>query len=195
MKNLYFLILAICLIQNTAEAQEKLKIGVKAGINFSDFTGRGYNDFEFADSRTSYHLGILTEIFVAPRWNFQPELLYSEQGYILSSNSNSSDELEKDLNYLQLPLIAEFGLAKGFYLQGGPQFSYLLNKDSLPGDGTDEIIFNYNSFDFSFVFGAEYRFQNFFLFGRYNAGINRIVNSSEVETHNRVIQAGLGFFF
>lgn len=195
MNKVYILILAFCLIHNTTEAQENLKFGVKAGINFSDYTGRGYNDFEPADSRTSYHVGILTEVFIAPKWNFQPELLYSEQGYIIRSNSNFSDELEIDLNYLQLPLIAEFGLANRFYLQGGPQFSYLLNKDSLPEDGANGIIFNYNSFDFSLIFGAEYRFQSFFVFGRYNAGINRIVNSSEVQTHNRVIQGGLGFFF
>ena len=195
MKKFYYLILVFCLIQNAAEAQEKLKFGVKAGINFSDYTGQGYNDFEAADSRTSYHLGILTELFIAPNWNFQPEILYSEQGYNLSSNSNSSDELEIDLNYLQLPLIAEFELVKGLFLQGGPQFSYLLNKDSLPEDGANGIKFNYNGFDFSLVFGAEYKFQNFFVFGRYNAGINQIVNSSEVQTRNRVIQAGLGFMF
>ena len=195
MKKSYILILCFFLIQNTAQAQEKIRFGVKAGINLSDYTGRGYVNFEPTDSRTSYHVGLLAELFLSPRWNVQPELLYSEQGYILSSNSNSSDELEIDLNYFQLPVLAEFGVAKGFYLQGGPQLSYLLNKDSLPGDGANGIVFNYNSFDFSLVFGAEYRFENFFIFGRYNAGITRIVNSSEVQTHNRAIHAGLGFIF
>ena len=194
MKKFYFLIISLFMLINTAEAQEKVRFGVKAGINISDFTGNGYENFEKSDSRTSFHLGVLTELYLAPHWNFQPEFLYSEQGYFLK-NSNSSESLELELSYLELPLLAEFGLLKNLHLQAGPQLGYLLNKDKLPENGENGTIFNYNSFDFSLIFGAEFEIRNFFIYGRYNPGINQIVNSSDVDTHNRVLQAGLGLKF
>ena len=194
MKKFYFLIISLFMLINTAEAQEKVKFGVKAGLTISDFTGKGYENFKKSDSRTSFHLGVLTEIYLAPRWNFQPEFLYSEQGYFLE-NSNSSESLELELNYLELPLLAEFGLLENLHLQAGPQLGYLLNKDKLPENGENGTLFNYNSFDFSLIFGAEYEIGNFFVYGRYIPGINQIVNSSNVETHNRVLQAGLGLKF
>ncbi|TPE45272.1 porin family protein [Pontibacter mangrovi] len=191
MKKLYFLFLALFLIQSMAEAQEKPRFGLKGGINVSDYTGRGYNDFSLEDTRTSYNMGLVSELPLAAKWNVQSELLYSEQGYVLNNN-NSAADLEVDLNYLQLPLLAELKLWKGLYLQAGPQLSYLLNKDSLPEDGENGTVFNYNRVDFSIAFGAEYQFQNLMVFGRYSNGINRIVNSSDVQTHNRVMQLGLG---
>lgn len=80
-------------------------------------------------------------------------------------------------------------------MQAGPQLSYLLNKETLLSNGGNGRVFNYNSFDLSLAFGAEYEFQHFFLFGRYHAGLNRIVNASDIQTHNLVIQAGIGFLF
>lgn len=194
MKKLCLLILCVFSIHISAEAQEKINFGIKAGVNISDFSGDGYKDFELADEKTSYHFGISAEILLAPRWHVQPELLYSEQGYILSSNTSQA-ELELDPKYLQLPVLAEFAVIKGLELQAGPQFGYLLNKDDLPEEGANGKMFNYNGFDFGVLLGAEFKIGRFVIYGRYNAGINKIVNSSEIETHNRVLQAGLGFTF
>lgn len=195
MKNFYYLlIITLFSLQNSAVAQEKPEFGVKAGINFSDYTGRGYEDFSLTDGRTVFHLGLFVDYELSPIWSVQPELLYSEQGYVIKS-STSLKELEIPLKYLQLPLMAELALPKGFSLHAGPQLGYLLNKDSLPGKGENGVEFNYNAFDFSFAVGAEYRFQSFFVSARYNAGVNRIVNSNDIQTHNRVIQVGIGIVF
>ena len=187
MKKSYFIILIFFFSQYASQAQENLGLGVKGGMNISDYTGRGFGEFK-SDSYTSFHVGLFIQFSLSSRWNVQPELLYSEQGFGLKNNSQENIQLK--LNYLQLPVLLEFQLIKGLFLQSGPQLSYLLKEDY----NAVSYRLNYNTFDFSVGFGVEYRLQSFFLYGRYNTGINRIFNSSEVQAHNRVIQAGVGFF-
>ena len=189
MKNI-FLIVVILISFNSisAQAQDRLQMGLKAGINVSDYTGRWFEDRE-SFSRKSFHVGLVGELSLTSRWNLQPEFLYSEQGF--GFRNEFQEELKINLNYLQLPVLVEYELVNGFFIQGGPQISYLLEEEN-------RIVYlthNYNKFDLSLGFGAEYKIKNFYVYGRYNTGINRIFNSSELQAHNRVIQGGVGLDF
>lgn len=182
------LILFFVFSVNSVKGQDKIQIGIKSGINISYFTGQTLNNYELT-SRTSFHIGLLGEYFLGARWNLQPELLYSEQGF--SSVNNDHEEIEVNLNYLQIPVLVEYQFINNLFVQSGPQLSYLLKEDY----NSVSRRLNYNRFDFSLGLGLEYEIDRFFLNVRYGLGLNRIFKNSGERNQNRVFQAGLGWVF
>ena len=194
------LVIALMLMSTTfISAQEFVYFGVKGGVNFSSFTGDGYDDFVDPEERTSFHLGLLAEIPVSDRFSIQPEVLYSAQGYDISS-MDGADDVEFQLDYINVPVLAKFYLFNRFSLEAGPQIGFLVNKeiDTNPtGDGGDISINddNYKDVDFALGLGASYKFSNFFVSGRYNIGLSDIYDVEGVDAKNSVIQAGVGLIF
>ena len=189
MRNIFLAILIIFSpIPAAIQAQEKFEGGLKVGVNVSNFNGRVLDNHE-AISRTSYHIGLLGEFALTSRWNLQPELLYSEQGF--GFRNDILEEYNVSLNYLQLPVLVEYELLNNFSLQSGPQLSYLLKEDY----NTISRRINYNRFDFSLGFGAEYELGCFLFYSRYTVGLNRIYNNSGDRNQNQVFQAGVGYIF
>jgi len=194
------LVIALMLMSTTfISAQEFVYFGVKGGVNFSSFTGDGYDDFVDPEERTSFHLGLLAEIPVSDRFSIQPEVLYSAQGYDISS-MDGADDVEFQLDYINVPVLAKFYLFNRFSIEAGPQIGFLVNKeiDTNPtGDGGDISINddNYKDVDFALGLGASYKFSNFFVSGRYNIGLSDIYDVEGVDAKNSVIQAGVGLMF
>src|SRR5690606_28120677 len=147
-------------------AQEFVYFGVKGGVNFSSFTGDGYDDFVDPEERTSFHLGLLAEIPLSDRFSIQPEVLYSGQGYDIASR-DGADDVELQLDYINVPVLAKFYLFNRFSIEAGPQIGFLVNKeiDTNPsGDGGDISLNDdsYKDVDFAVGLGASYKFSNFF---------------------------------
>ena len=189
MKSIFLTILLLILLIPTAtQAQEKFEGGLKMGVNVANFNGRVLDNHE-AISRTSYHIGFLGEFPLTSLWNLQPELLYSQPGF--GFRNAFFEEYNIDLNYLQLPVLVEFELFNNFFVQGGPQLSYLLKEDY----NYVSHRYDYNRFDFSVNFGLEYEIGSFRFYGRYTAGLNWIYNNSGERNQNRVFQAGVGYIF
>lgn len=193
-KCIYFI--AILLMGTTyVSAQEFVMFGAKGGVNFSTFSGDGFSDFEDESSRTSYHLGLLAEIPISARFSIQPEVLYSAQGYDLIRRDNAQD-VEHKLDYVTVPVLAKVYLFEGFSLEAGPQFGFLADHEI--GDGQNDLDIsddNLNKFDLSLALGAGLKFNNFFLYGRYNAGMSEIYDNQGADAKHSVIQAGIGFLF
>lgn len=198
MKKSILFIAAMLMSTTFVAAQEFVYFGAKGGLNFSTFSGDGFSDFdEDSKARTAYHLGLLAEIPVSPRFSIQPEVLYSAQGYDILENEDGED-VEFQLDYVTVPVLAKLYLFKGLSLEAGPQLGFLVKNevDSASGSlGLDDDEFN--SFDFSVGLGASYKFSNFFVYGRYNAGMTDIydIDGVEVDAKNSVIQAGVGLLF
>ncbi|MFP4093577.1 MAG: porin family protein [Cyclobacteriaceae bacterium] len=97
--------------------------GVKAGLNFSTF-----NDDQFfrADMRTRLHLGVFTRLRLTQRLSAKAELLYSMKG-ARADQFSIFEEYAVDLNYLTLPVMAEFALTENVLLEIGPYIGVLLN--------------------------------------------------------------------
>ena len=109
MKRILFLA-ALCLsLQANAQKdkrEEGVKIGVKGGLNISNFMS---DDIEDNAIRTSIHLGVATEFIISDKWSFQPELYYSGQGV---SNQTPGAYSREKFNYINLPLIAKYYATK-----------------------------------------------------------------------------------
>jgi hypothetical protein len=124
MKRPLLFFILIFLVLNTY-SQRKIEFGLKAGILRSTiFREDIYTDHEFA---TNWQAGILLRVPGNKKshltWVFQPEIMFSRQGY--------ADRFgEKDIHdYINVPLIAQRYLGKtGIYFELGPQIGFPLTR-------------------------------------------------------------------
>lgn len=194
------LIIAVVLFGTTTlSAQEYWNFGVKGGVNFSTVTG---DYFESPESRTGFNLGVLAEIPVADRFSIQPEVLYSAQGYTIDSRDQANvldvdDNVEYQLDYVQVPVLAKIYLIEGLSLQAGPSFNFLVNEeiDFEPLDNDGELPRdNAQDFEFGVAGGLEYKINNgFFIQGRYTYGFTDTFE--DTEANNSTFQVGIGYMF
>lgn len=195
MKKSILFIAAMVFSTSFVAAQEFVYFGVKGGVNFSTFSGDGFSDFKDESARTGYHLGLLAEVPVSDRFSVQPEVLYSAQGFDLVRREDNND-VEHQLDYITVPVMAKFYVFDGLALEAGPQFGFVV-EEAIDFGSTEKEIYNdnRNDFDLSLGLGASYKFNKFFLYGRYNAGMTDIYDVEGVEAKNSVIQAGVGLLF
>lgn len=204
------LLITIALFGFTSvSAQEYVMFGAKGGVNFSTFSGDGVNAFNDPKGRTSFHLGLVAEIPMTDKFSVQPEVLYSGQGYDISERNNGSD-VEYQLDYINVPVMAKFYVIEGLSLEAGPQVGFLVNSeiDGNPSSLNDENTISldedqFNKVDFGVALGASYKIRGgFFATGRYNIGLRDIYDDSftnnifsGAEAKHSVINLGVGFMF
>ncbi|EGV43900.1 PorT family protein [Bizionia argentinensis JUB59] len=200
-----FLVAAITVFaisnSNAQSDSKAVQFGVKGGVNFSTITS---DDFDDADSRTSFNVGVLAEIPLTERISIQPEALYSGQGF---TSKVLNQDVDYNLNYIQVPVLVKVYLIEGLSVEAGPQFGFKIHEeikvdsDAIGGNTTidpdDSAI---KDFDTSVAFGAAYKFDNgFFINGRYNMGLTNIFKDDTVieniDAKNAVWQIGAGFMF
>ena len=182
-KKVWVAIIAIG-IAGTVNAQD-VKLGAKIGMNVSSVNG----DPDNLDSKTGWVLGATAEVSLTDKFSLQPELLYSQQG------AKQRGNFIYDLNYISLPVMAKYYIAKGFSLEAGPQFSFLV-KDELISDSNNAASANTNAenFDFSANLGLGYQLDNGIFFQtRYNLGLINFDKNPDVK--NGVFQMSLGYQF
>ncbi len=185
-----------------AQAQDEIKFGVKAGVNFAKLTGDAVED---ADGRTGFHIGGVVEIPVSEKFSVQPELLYSQQGLQQKESFEGIDfESKLKLDYIHVPVMAKFYVADGFALEAGPQFGFNVGakQEFSAGDESEEedVKDSVAGFDLSLGAGVSYKLDNGLFFqARYMFGLSN-VNKDEEEGFddnltNSVLSLSVGFMF
>ena len=180
-----------------------MSFGVKGGVNFATLNG----DIESPDSRTSFNVGVFAEFPVADIFSIQVEALYSGQGaeytvvpLTLPGTIATTSKAELQLDYINVPVLAKVYLFKGFALEAGPQFSFLVNDeldfdpDNNGGDNPSPLRDSLHTFEFGVAGGVSFQTEmGLFAFGRYNQGISDIADDLNVT--NSVFQLGIGYKF
>ena len=183
MKKILLLAVVTVLGFTSVNAQE-IKFGVKGGLNFATIGGDNTKD---TDLVTACNFGVMSEIPISEKFSFQPEVMYSGQGYSFNDNTIA-------LSYLNIPLMGKYYVTKGLSVEAGPQIGFLLDAKNEKINVKD----SFNTFDFGVNFGLGYKLDNGLNFGaRYNLGltdINNVANSSS-KNQNRTIQISVGYFF
>lgn len=188
------------LTSNAQSDSKVVQLGAKGGVNFASVTG---DDFDSPDSRTSFNAGIVAEVPYSERFSLQAEVFYSGQGFevedinFAGANINTN-KIEYQLDYIQVPLLAKVYLIEGLNVYAGSQIGFKVNEeiDYESGDVNvdDTILPEAQDFDFSGTVGAGYKFDNgLFVDARYNYGFSDLIK--DTDSHNSVIQAGVGFMF
>lgn len=175
-KLILFSAFALALVMTTSA--QSFKFGAKAGVNFASLNGDGADGL---DGITNIHFGAVAEIGISDKFAFQPELLYSAQGASVS-------DIDINLNYLTVPLLAKFKISEGFSIEAGPQVGFLV-KDEVLGENLEA-----DSFDFALNLGLGYTLDNGLFFqGRYSFGLTEI--AEDADATNGAFQLSVGYFF
>lgn len=185
MKKLLLYAVIAVFAMNYGNAQE-VKFGAKAGVNFASLSG---DDVDNIDGRTSFHVGGVANISISEKFAIQPELVYSSQGFTMSE---SGIDVTGKLDYINLPILADFSIADGFSIQAGPQIGFNIT-DKMEAEGQSESL-DAESIDLGAAFGVQYKMETGLFFqARYALGFSDVVENTDAK--NNVISLSVGYFF
>jgi len=170
-------------------------IAVKGGFNFATATkGMGSSP---PDARASIYVGGVVEVPIVENiFSLQGEAIYSGQGFERNySYLGEKHQTLYKLDYINVPIFGKYYLLKGFSLEAGPQFSFLVNhkiQNSL--DQLEREKEEINDFEIGIAAGITFQFDSgLFINGRYNHGFQDIFDNYNGK--NTVIQFGVGYKF
>lgn len=191
-------------VANAQSTDKAIRLGVKAGANFSNIIKDDGNNSFKTDYLVGYHAGVTLDIKLIENLAFTPELLYSTKGY---KSTSTFGKFTQTTHFIDLPILASFRLGSGLNLVAGPQVSFLLSTDNKfeNGFGTSQqkiVEDESDRFKKSLVggvIGFRYDINNQFgINGRYALDFqknNENGSSTTPEYKNQVFQLGLGIKF
>lgn len=182
--------------ESIEEPYNLLNYGVKAGLSYASAT-KGVSNMA-PDSRLGYYFGIIGEVpIINDLLSFQGEIIYSAQGFErIYKISEGEKTVKYNLDYLNIPILAKYYLVKGFSLEAGPQFGFLISdKISAPFSREENPIpEEIESFDLSITAGTSFQFdEGLFINIRYSHSLTDVIK--EFEAKNTTFQLGLGYKF
>ncbi|ARS34471.1 porin family protein [Pontibacter actiniarum] len=201
----------------------QVRFGIKAGVNLADWDGETMKSVQdlvdmtngsvSQEMRTGFHVGGYVNIPVAPGFEIEPGLLYSQKGTVLKGKVpieavdflNTNVTITNKAEYIDLPVLAKVYVGEGFHIFAGPQVSYLVsNKVSAEAGALGFKALNqewdmkngFRDIDFAVTGGLGYKFANGFnVSAGYDYGVSPIDDNGSFDTYNRVVKASVGFTF
>ena len=167
----------------------------KVGINIATITGDG-------DQKAKVGLvaGVEGEYGITENFGLAFGALYSMEGCKYPANrlvNGANDNVKFNFDYINVPVLAQYYLAKGFAAKAGVQFGFnVRHKASYDGETVDieETGFKVNTFNFSVPVGLSYEYESFVLDARYNIGITKIFKDAD-QGRNSTFSITLGYKF
>jgi len=183
------LILPLLLIAISVNAQ--IRLGIKGGVNISNFTGGDFNTIE-TSSLVGFHAGALVH-WKMGHLVLQPEVVFSNQGATLSSGGVDSNF---KISYVNIPIVLQYETDGGFYLEAGPQVGFKVSED-IPNTTIEDFA---KGNDLSIALGLGYHSKmGLGIGGRYNIGVSKVgdFDSANIspDFKNGVIQVSIFYTF
>lgn len=200
MKKLLFVVL--CFVTTASMAQirdgntiiQRTRIGVYGGLSVANQVTSDPDNYYSSytdDNKANFIAGVSVSVPISYGWYIQPELNYAGLG----TNYYDADfggNINLNMNYLQLPVLFRYSQPfTGFGVLFGPQYSYLLDANTIPsGSHKDEfekgtVTDDFKKSDLSGVVGLEYYFPNdgsggtqYGLSARYQFGLLNVNNGN-----------------
>jgi len=189
MKKAVFLFLTIFTL-NALKAQ-KPHFGFKGGLNVTNLV---YKNADGTDYKAGFHAGLVSHIHAAHNFAIQPEVFYSQQGGI---REVGNDDYKLKLNYINVPVLAQYMFGKGYRIEAGPQVGFLLNaKDKYKNIEVNND--NYKAADWGLAVGFGYlSHSQIGVDLRWVFGLNNInkARNGGTPTYNNGAQLGLFYQF
>jgi hypothetical protein len=157
MRKIYILLFIAALISTGSYAQttkkSRLNWGIKTGLNASKLNATT-STMSDEDWKTGFVFGAFFNIKAGSRFSIQPEFLYSSMGGNLSSPLFTE---KNRLNYFSIPVLAKFGVGKGWSVVAGPQIDMLISAKTANSNGaTIKSTNNFNEESFNLTGGVEF---------------------------------------
>jgi hypothetical protein len=137
-------------------------------------------------------IGVEGEYYAAKWLGVAAGVNYAMQGWKFNYEDES---VITRLNYLNIPLTANFYVLKGLALKTGVQFGFLLNAKERVHDVDTDIKDNCKKFCFSIPVGLSYEFNNFVIDARYNFAVTRVIDNAMDKKRSDLIQLTVGYKF
>ncbi len=181
--------------QNTLRENGTFTIQPKVGIGFGVLSGSWSMDAGLSNkTRTGFVAGVEGEYYAKEWLGIAAGLSYAQQGWKFDGNGSS---VTTKLDYLNIPLTANFYVAKGLAVKTGLQFGFLMNAKSGDNDFKDRC----EKLNVSIPIGASYEMSNFVLDLRYNISLtksnkdNLKFHDSDDKMRSDLVQITLGYKF
>ena len=200
-----------CLTASAQNEVGQITLQPKVGMNITNITGAEYStgtSKENANYMVDFALGVEAEYGLTEKFSLAAGILYSRQGCDFGEFKGSFgyttvgwDKNQNKLGYLNIPIVANYYIAKGFAIKAGIQPGFLLSaKRKIDGIGdtpSEDIDYKdaLESFDLSIPLGLSYETDNVVIDGRYNLGVTKINKEGDDSYKNSVIQFTIGYKF
>lgn len=185
-------LLALLVVAGMTLHAQRADFGLKGGLNLSTWSND--NDSRGYSNRTGYHAGVFSTVHLGPFFAIQPEVVYSSQGTKYTDVANREHNLQ--MNYLNIPVMAQVKVGGGLYAQAGPQIGFLMNVKDKVGD-VETGFFNKDDFkktDVALGFGLGFAgVSPFGVDARYNLGLTNINEGGSSNIKNNTLQIGVTY--
>lgn len=183
MKKIMFLTVITLMFAIATNAQS-VRFGPVAGVNFAGANG---DDVEDTDSRTGLNIGGAVDIEVSELFSIIPEVTYSMRGL-------KDGDFTIKIDYVDVPVMADFEIAEGLSLQGGPLFGFNLSGKVEDQNGNEEDIEDISTLNMAAAIGAQYELPMGLFFNvRYDMGFNDVIDN-DFDAKNCNISLKVGFW-
>lgn len=190
MKKLFLAVVAMMVSAATFAQNEagQITIQPKVGVNIANIT-----EADDADPRIGLAAGAEFEYGLTDNIGLSAGVLYSMQG---AKTTEEGVDCTLKLDYLNVPILANFYVAKGFAVKLGVQPGFKLSsKAKAKGSGASvELdVDGIKSVDLSIPVGVSYQYQNIVFDARYNWGVTKIID--DADSKHSVFQITVGYKF
>lgn len=195
-----------------ANAQTGIKVGLKGGFNGSTFSGA---DSKGSEYKAGFAAGGFVNFGVSDNFSIQPELLYSQKGasidgfpYQSGTSFKTDGTYKSTLGYLDVPIMFRYNIGedgKGFFVELGPQGSFVLHRRDFVEDGGGKQVGNsftstddLNKVVLGYVGGLGYQITSGLQLGlRYTGDFTQVYKQQNgaINVHNSVFQFQVGYAF
>ena len=185
-------LLALWLLGAGPACAQKPQFGFRVGANLSDFIGRDAKKLNL-ENIWGGHGGVFVTVPVSEKFSVKTEAMYSSKGAV-----SKDDSVKANLGYLDIPVLGQLN-AGSFYLEAGPQISFLVRdkfKDETGQRSPQSFADSFRSTGLSYALGAGLRLSSLGLtLGvRYNGDISTLVNNiDDKEFRNSLFQFTTSF--
>ena len=192
----FLMMLVMATVAMTASAQNTLRdngtftLQPKVGVGIANLSGN-YTTLSGIDNKVRVGLvaGVEGEYYATNWLGIALGLNYAQQGW--KFEGLGVDETTK-LDYLNVPIVGNFYVAKGLALKTGFQFGFLMNA-KIEGDDIKDACEKLN---LSIPIGISYEISNFVLDLRYNLGLNKTNKADNgSKARSDLLQITLGYKF
>jgi hypothetical protein len=182
-------IILVAAIAMFSTVSAQTRFGLKAGANVSSLSNQ-----EDSKAKFGFYAGAFANIPIAESFSIQPEAIYNGKGVAFDGEGDE----RLSLDYISVPVMFQYKATPQFYLEAGPEFSFLVSAKAKFDNDSEDVDDFVNSFDFGIGLGAGYNFTpNFGANIRYVAGVTDVVKDNEGDDSytNGVFQFGLTYTF
>lgn len=175
--------------QNTLRDKGTITLQPKVGVGIGVLSGE-WTSAPGVDNKTRLGLlaGVEGEYYVNDWLGIAAGLNYAQQGWKFEGGGESATT---KLDYLNIPVTADFYVAKGLALKTGLQFGFLMSAKEESTDIKDGC----EKLNLSIPIGASYEISDFVIDLRYNVSLSKAFKADGSKMRSDLFQVTLGYKF